>query len=164
MTDRVRLTRKDHPGSLTEVTDLCHDATKRLRKGCSMTTGPRVLLYSDDATVREQVRLAVGPRLRAGADEIAWTEVATKDLLVEAVSSRPFDLLVLDGEADKAGGMGLCRQLKNEVYDCPPVVVITGRPQDAWLASWSLADSVVPRPLDAFVVQRAVAETLSPAA
>jgi DNA-binding response OmpR family regulator len=129
-----------------------------------MTTGPRVLLYSDDATVRDQVRLAVGPRLRAGAPEIAWTEVATPQQLVATAEGRPFDLIVLDGEADKAGGMGLCRQLKNEVYDCPPVVVLTGRAQDAWLASWSLADSVVPRPLDALVVQRAVAETLPRAA
>lgn len=129
-----------------------------------MTTGPRVLLYSDDATVRDQVRLAVGPRLHAGAPGIAWTEVATAQQLVPTAESRRFDLIVLDGEADKAGGMGLCRQLKNEVYDCPPVVVLTGRPQDAWLASWSLADSVVPRPLDALVVQRAVAETLSQAA
>ncbi|GAA1987485.1 response regulator transcription factor [Isoptericola halotolerans] len=129
-----------------------------------MTTGPRVLLYSDDSTVREQVRLAVGPRLRAGSAEIAWTEVATAQQLVATAESGRFDLLVLDGEADKAGGMGLCRQLKNEVYSCPPVVVLTGRPQDAWLASWSLADAVVPRPLDALVVQRAVAETLSPAA
>ncbi|WP_407317547.1 hypothetical protein UQW22_13425 [Isoptericola halotolerans] len=129
-----------------------------------MTTGPRVLLYSDDATVRDQVRLAVGPRLHAGAADIAWTEVATAQRLVPTAEGRRFDLIVLDGEADKAGGMGLCRQLKNEVYDCPPVVVLTGRPQDAWLASWSLADSVVPRPLDAFVVQRVVAETLSQAA
>ncbi len=129
-----------------------------------MTTGPRVLLYSDDPTVREQVRLAVGPRLRAGAAEISWTEVATRDRLVATVEGRPFDLLILDGEADKAGGMGLCRQLKNEVYNCPPVLVLTGRGQDAWLASWSLADSVVSRPLDAFVVQRAVAETLTQAA
>ncbi|WP_277213085.1 response regulator [Isoptericola croceus] len=129
-----------------------------------MTTGPRVLLYSDDATVREQVRLAVGPRLRAGAAEIAWTEVATPHELLAKAGSRRFDLLVLDGEADKAGGMGLCRQLKNEVYDCPPVLVLTGRAQDAWLASWSLADSVVPRPLDALEVQRAVAATLSQAA
>ncbi|MCK0115684.1 response regulator receiver domain-containing protein [Isoptericola sp. CG 20/1183] len=129
-----------------------------------MTTGPRVLLYSDDATVREQVRLAVGPRLGAGAAEIAWTEVATRDRLLAAADGRRFDLLILDGEADKAGGMGLCRQLKNEVYACPPVLVLTGRAQDAWLASWSLADSVVPRPLDAFAVQRAVAETLSQAA
>ncbi|MDO8148847.1 hypothetical protein Q6350_10425 [Isoptericola sp. b515] len=129
-----------------------------------MTNGPRVLLYSDDRTVREQVRLAVGPRLGADAPPIEWTETATAPAVTSAVTSGRFDLLVLDGEADKAGGMGLCRQLKNEVYDCPPVVVLTGRPDDAWLASWSLADAVVPRPLDPFAVQRTVADALARAA
>jgi DNA-binding response OmpR family regulator len=124
-------------------------------------TGPRVLLYSDDRTVREQVRLAVGPRLGAHAPVIDWSEVATPAAVVAAADKERWDLLVLDGEADKAGGMGLCRQLKNEVYDCPPVVVLTGRSQDGWLASWSLADAVVARPLDPFELQKAVASLLS---
>jgi DNA-binding response OmpR family regulator len=125
-------------------------------------TGPRVLLYSDDRTVREQVLLAVGPRLRAHAPEIAWTEVATPSAVLHAADGRQrWDLLILDGEADKAGGMGLCRQLKNEVYECPPVLVLTARAEDAWLASWSLADAVVPRPLDAFELQKAVSSLLS---
>jgi DNA-binding response OmpR family regulator len=129
--------------------------------GRTTAPSPRVLLYSDDGTVREQVRLAVGPRLRAHAPVIDWTEVATPAAVVDAADRRRWDLLVLDGEADKAGGMGLCRQLKNEVYDCPPVLVLTGRAQDGWLASWSLADAVVPRPLDPFELQRAVASLLS---
>ncbi|AEG44568.1 response regulator transcription factor [Isoptericola variabilis] len=123
--------------------------------------GPRVLLYSDDRTVREQVRLAVGPRLGAHEPEIAWTEVATPSAVVAAADGKAWDLLVLDGEADKAGGMGLCRQLKNEVYECPPVLVLTARAEDAWLASWSLADAVVSRPLDAFELQKAVSSLLS---
>ncbi len=126
--------------------------------------GPRILLYSDDRTVREQVRLAVGPRLRAHAPEISWTEVATPAAVVAHADRGGWDLLVLDGEADKAGGMGLCRQLKNEVYRCPPVVVLTGRPDDGWLASWSLADAVVPRPLDPVGLQRTLAGFLTAAA
>jgi DNA-binding response OmpR family regulator len=110
---------------------------------------PRILLYSDDVSVREQVRLAVGRRLRAGSPDIEWHEVATADAVVT--------------EADKAGGMGLCRQLKNEIYRCPPVLVLTGRPQDGWLASWSLADDAVPRPFDAVELQRAVADLLGAA-
>ena len=122
---------------------------------------PRILLYSDDVTVREQVRLAVGRRLGAGRPDIEWLEVATPAAVVAAADAGGWDLLVLDGEADKAGGMGLCRQLKNEVYRCPPVVVLTGRPDDGWLASWSLADAVVPRPLDAIELQRTVAGFLT---
>ncbi|MCA5893858.1 hypothetical protein LEP48_10915 [Isoptericola sp. NEAU-Y5] len=126
--------------------------------------GPRILVYSDDHTVREQVRLAVGPRLRAHAPEIGWTEVATAATLLAAADKGGWDLLVLDGEADKSGGMGLCRQLKNEIYRCPPVLVLTGRRDDGWLASWSLADAVVARPLDPFELQRAVAGFLTAAA
>ena len=80
--------------------------------------------------------------------------------VISAMDGGLFDLLVLDGEAGKVGGMGLCRQLKDEIFQCPPVVVLTGRPQDAWLASWSYADGVVSRPLDPIEVQRAVAELL----
>ena len=121
---------------------------------------PRILLYSDDVTVREQVRLAVGRRLGAGQPDIEWLEVATPAAVVTSADAGGWDLLVLDGEADKAGGMGLCRQLKNEVYRCPPVLVLTGRPQDGWLASLSLAVDAVPRPFDAVALQRAVADLL----
>jgi DNA-binding response OmpR family regulator len=121
---------------------------------------PHILLYSDDATVREQVRLAVGRRVRAGAPDIVWKEVATATAVVAAADKGGLDLLVLDGEADKAGGMGLCRQLKNEIFRCPPVLVLTGRPQDGWLASWSLADEAVPRPFDAIELQRAIASLI----
>ncbi|WP_422110431.1 hypothetical protein [Cellulosimicrobium arenosum] len=121
---------------------------------------PRVLLYSDDSTVREQVRLAVGRRLRGGGPDIEWLEVATPAAVLTAADAGGWDLLVLDGEADKAGGMGLCRQLKNEIYRCPPVLVLTGRPQDGWLASWSLADDAVPRPFDAMELQRSVRDLL----
>ncbi|WP_265521427.1 hypothetical protein [Oerskovia flava] len=123
---------------------------------------PRVLLYSDDRTVREQVRLAVGRRVRAGAPDIVWHEVATHDEVLRSADDERWDLLVLDGEADKSGGMGLCRQLKNEIYACPPVLVLTGRAQDGWLASWSLADEAVPRPFDAVELQRAIVALLTP--
>ena len=44
--------------------------------------------------------------------------------------------------------MGIAKQLKDEIFDCPPLVVLTGRPQDAWLATWSRADAAVPHPID----------------
>ena len=43
------------------------------------------------------------------------------------------------------------------------VLVLTGSPADAWPATWSLADGVVARPLDAVKVQEAVAHLLAPA-
>lgn len=128
--------------------------------GGTRTSAPRILLYSDDSDTRAKVRLAVGRRLSAGAPDIEWVESATHDAVVALADAGGFDLFVLDGEAGRSGGMGVCRQLKNELFDCPPVLVLTGRPQDAWLASWSLADAVVPHPLDPILLQETVARLL----
>lgn len=122
--------------------------------------GPRILLYSDDVDTRQQVLLAVGRRLRRGAPDIEWVESATHDAVIALADAGGFDLLVLDGEAAKSGGMGLCRQLKEETYRCPPVLVLVGRPQDAWLASWSNADAVVAQPLDPIELQGTVERLL----
>lgn len=40
------------------------------------------------------------------------------------------------------------------------MLVLTGRTQDAWLASWSLADAVLSHPLDPVELQRVVADLL----
>ncbi|WP_088287347.1 hypothetical protein [Kineosporia sp. A_224] len=117
-----------------------------------------VLVYSDDVNTREAVKLAVGRRPAADLPRVAWTEIATKPALLEAVDAGGIDVLVLDGEAVPAGGLGMCKQLKDEIYDCPPILVLTGRPQDAWLATWSRADAAVPHPLDPVAVAETVAE------
>lgn len=70
------------------------------------------------------------------------------------------DLAILDGEAAPSGGMGIARQLKDEIYQCPPIMVLIGRPQDAWLATWSRADGVVSHPLDPLVLAEAVGALL----
>ena len=117
-----------------------------------------ILLYSDDIATRDAVRVAVGRRPARDIEVTGWRECATAPAAVEAVESGDFDLLILDGEAAPFGGLGLCRQLKNEIFDCPPVLVLTGRPQDGWLAAWSQADLVVPHPLDPIALADAVAE------
>ena len=38
------------------------------------------------------------------------------------------DLVILDGEAQPTGGMGLARQFKYEIDDCPPIVVLDRPP------------------------------------
>ena len=117
-----------------------------------------VLLYSDDIATRDAVRVAVGRRPARDVEVTTWRECATAAAVIEAVETGEFDLLVLDGEAAPTGGLGLCRQLKNEIFNCPPVLVLTGRPQDGWLAAWSQADMAVPHPLDPIAVAGAVAE------
>ncbi|MDO5698860.1 MAG: hypothetical protein Q4G51_12905 [Dermatophilus congolensis] len=120
----------------------------------------RVLLYSDDRSTREQVMRSVGRRPARDVEVVEWKECATPVAAEAEAKAGGYDLFVFDGEAVPLGGMGLCRQLKFEVYDCPPVVVLTGRPQDAWLAAWSYAERAVPHPLDPLVLARAVADVV----
>ena len=108
-----------------------------------------VLLYSDDVTTRDAVRAAAGRRPARDVEIVRWHECATAEAVVEAMDAGGHDVVILDGEAAPLGGLGLCRQLKNEIFQCPPILVLTGRPQDGWLAGWSLADDSVlapPRP------------------
>jgi hypothetical protein len=58
--------------------------------------------------------------------------------------------------------MGLSRQLKDEILRCPPLLVIIGRADDAWLATWSRADGAVPHPVDPIRLPAAVAKLLRP--
>jgi CheY-like chemotaxis protein len=116
-----------------------------------------VLLYSDDVDTRAAVRLAIGKRVASDLPPVEWTECATQPAVISQVDGGGFDVLVLDGEAAPAGGLGLCKQLKDEIYRCPPILVLTGRPQDAWLATWSRADAAVPHPLDPGALAEAVA-------
>lgn len=122
----------------------------------------RILIYSDDKNVREKVRFAVGSTTHGRS--IEWVEAATHTATIEFLDAGGFDLVILDGEAAKSGGMGICRQMKHEYFNCPPVLLLVGRPGDAWLATWSEADAAVAHPLDPFVVRDAVDEFFVPTA
>lgn len=119
-----------------------------------------VVVYSDDPAVRGQVTGAVGRRPAPDLGRVEWVECATGAQVVERVDRGGVDLLVLDGEAWPTGGMGLAKQVKDEIDDCPPTLVLIARRDDAWLATWSLADAVVPHPVDAPELTTAVAEQL----
>jgi DNA-binding response OmpR family regulator len=116
-----------------------------------------VLVYSDDVNTREQVKMAVGRRPAPGLPRVEWLECATEPAVIAAMDANRVDVAVLDGEATPAGGMGIARQLKDEIYRCPPILVLTGRAEDNWLAAWSRADAVVAHPLDPIVLAEAVA-------
>lgn len=107
-----------------------------------------VLVYSDDRAVRSQVMMAVGTKLGQDFAEIDYVECATGPMVLRHLDAGDVDLVILDGEAAPTGGLGIARQLKDEIEDCPPTLVIIGRPQDAWLATWSRADAVVSHPID----------------
>lgn len=123
-------------------------------------TTARVLLYSDDRTTREQVRLTLGKRLAADLPELDVFEVATQPVVLQTMDAGGIDLVILDGEAVPSGGMGLCHQLKNEIDDCPPVLLLVARVADAWLATWAKADAVTPYPVDPVRLPAQAAELL----
>ncbi|MCW4353701.1 hypothetical protein ONR57_10375 [Hoyosella sp. YIM 151337] len=108
----------------------------------------RVLVYSDDANTREQVKVALGRRPHPDLPQLEFLDVATAPVVIKNLDAGGIDLMILDGEAVPYGGMGLAKQLKDEIDPCPPVVVITGRRDDKWLAKWSRAEAAVPHPID----------------
>ena len=121
----------------------------------------KILVYSDDADTRDQVILALGRRPHPDLPEAEYVEVATEPVVLQQMDSGTIDLAILDGEAVPAGGMGIAKQLKDEIYQCPPLLVLTGRPQDAWLATWSRAEAAVPHPIDPLVLAEAVKRLLA---
>ncbi len=120
-----------------------------------------ILLYSSDRNTRENVRLAIGRKVASDLPPVRVVEVATQPAVLTSMDAGGIDLAVLDGEA-VPGGMGLCRQLKDEIVRCPPILVLTGRADDAWLATWSRADGVVPHPVDPIRLPAVVAGLLRP--
>jgi DNA-binding response OmpR family regulator len=117
----------------------------------------KVVVYSHDADTRDRVRLAIGRRPAPDVPEVEIVEVATEAMLFRLLDAGGIGVMVLDGEAQPAGGMGVCRQAKDEIYQCPPVLLIIGRPDDGWLATWSRADAVVSHPIDPVALARALA-------
>jgi DNA-binding response OmpR family regulator len=120
-----------------------------------------ILLYASDRTMRENVRLTLGRKVAADLPPVRVLEVATQPAVITAMDAGGIDLAILDGEA-VPGGMGLCRQLKDEILRCPPILVLIGRADDAWLATWSRADGAVPHPVDPVRLPAAVAKLLRP--
>ena len=117
----------------------------------------KVVVYSHDADTRAAIRLAIGTRPAPDVPEAEIIEVATQPALVRLLDGGSIEVMVLDGEAQPAGGMGISRQAKDEIYNCPPVLLIIGRADDRWLATWSKADAVISHPIDPVALARELA-------
>lgn len=122
----------------------------------------KVLVYSDDIDTRQQVILALGRRPHPDLPDLEYVEVATEPVVIANMDAGHIDLAILDGEAAPAGGLGIAKQLKDEIFQCPPVLVLTGRPQDAWLATWSRAEAASPHPIDPVQLAQSVVALLLP--
>ncbi|OBA80148.1 hypothetical protein A9W99_18840 [Mycobacterium sp. 1164966.3] len=116
----------------------------------------RILVYSNNVQTRERVMQALGKQLHPELPELSYVEVATGPMVLRTMDEGGIDLVILDGEATPTGGMGIAKQLKDELETCPPILVLTGRPDDAWLATWSRAEAAVPHPIDPIVLGRTV--------
>ncbi len=119
-----------------------------------------VLVYSDDRSVREQVRAALGRKVAADLPELDVVECATQPAVLKVVGAGGVALAILDAEAVPAGGIGLAHQLKDEIRDCPPVVLLVARAADSWLATWSRAEAVSGYPVDPVRLPAVVADVL----
>ena len=125
----------------------------------------RIAIYSDDSSVRQAIKAALGQKL--GEDlPIETIEFATADALRQYVDQPGLkgevraDLFILDGEAAPEGGLGVARQLKDEVFNCPPTIVLIARQADSWLAAWSRAEASLQHPVDPFALAKTAAEIL----
>ena len=118
----------------------------------------KVLVFSDDRTVRQQVRLALGSRVARDLPEIEILEVATQGALLRTLDGgTDYALMVFDGNAQPSGGFGVAHQIKEEYADAAPVLLLVSREADAWLASWSRAEAVVGFPVDPVTLPSQVA-------
>ncbi|MBB1020350.1 hypothetical protein G6030_03435 [Dietzia sp. E1] len=123
----------------------------------------RVLVYSNDAATRGRVMSALGTRPHPDLPRLDYVEVATAPVVVEHMDAGGIDLAILDGEASPTGGLGLAKQLRDELDRCPPLLVLIGRADDRWLADWSRADASVPHPIDPLRLRDTVNTLLAPA-
>jgi len=120
----------------------------------------RVLVFSHRPEVRESLTMAVGRRPAADVGRVSYLEVGTIAEVLMAMDDGGVDLAILDGEAQPTGGIGLCRQLKHELTNCPPIIIAVRRKDDRWLATWSQADAVLVHPLDPLTAAETVADVL----
>jgi DNA-binding response OmpR family regulator len=118
-----------------------------------------VLLYSDDPAVRDRIRLAIGPRPAADLS-IEFADASTWEECRQLLDDYEIDLMILDGEAAPAGGLGIARQVKDEYAEPPPTCVVIARAADRWLAAFAQVDATLLYPLDPVTTGQTIAGML----
>jgi DNA-binding response OmpR family regulator len=118
-----------------------------------------VLLYSDDKLVRDRIRQAIGTRPAADL-AVEFVDATTWEDCRNLLDEYEIDLMVLDGEASPAGGLGIARQTKDEYATPPPVCVVIARAADRWLAAFAQVDQTLLAPLDPVTTGQTIAGML----
>lgn len=119
----------------------------------------KVLLYSDRPQVRDRMRLAIGTHPAVDMT-VEFADAASYVDCVKLVDQGDIDLLVLDGEAQPAGGLGIARQLHDEIADCPPMCLVIARAADRWLAAYAKVNATLMHPMDPVQTGQTVAALL----
>ncbi|MCI6574123.1 MAG: two-component system response regulator [Actinomycetaceae bacterium] len=119
-----------------------------------------VLVYSDNAEFRKQVMFAVGRKVADDLPNINYVEAATWQGADVKVQEQNFDLLILDAETPKLGGIGFGKKVRDEYAPSMPLLVIVARPQDEWLARTAKPNAVVVQPIQPRKLADAVAGVL----
>ncbi len=120
---------------------------------------PEVLIASDAAGVRDEVRAAL-------TDPATVVREVTRGAhVLPAVEERVPDLVVLDLQIGKMGGMATCLELRLEEgagrLPHVPVLMLLDRRADVFLARRSNADGWVVKPLDPIRLGRAIRTLLA---
>ena len=123
-------------------------------------SNPVVLVYSNRPEVRERVMLAIGRRPAPDVGRVDFLECSSVSEVLMAVDSSAADVVILDGEAQPTGGMGISRQMHLELDHVPPVILLVRRQDDRWLSPWARADDVLMYPVDPVTAAETVAAVL----
>ena len=114
----------------------------------SLVSNPVLLVYSHRPEIRERIMTAIGRRPAPDVGRVDYLECSAVYEVMMATEGRLADVLILDGEAQPMGGIGLSRQIHQEASVVPPVVIVVRRADDRWLATWAGADEILVHPLD----------------
>ncbi len=114
----------------------------------SGVSNPVLLVYSHRPEVRERIMTAIGRRPAPDVGRVDYLECSAVHEVMMATAGRLADVLILDGEAQPTGGIGISRQIHQEAEVVPPVVIVVRRADDRWLATWAGADEILVHPLD----------------
>ena len=118
-----------------------------------------VMLYSNDLAVRDRIRMAIG--IRPAADlRLEFVDASTWEECRILLDTYEIDLMILDGEAAPAGGLGIARQTKDEYAEPPPTCVVIARAADRWLAAFAQVDQTLLYPLDPVTTGQTIAGML----
>ncbi len=123
-------------------------------------SNPVVLVYSHRQDVRERIMAAVGRRPAPDVGRIDFLECSSVSDVLMAIDDEVADVVILDGEAQPTGGIGISRQIHQESMRIPPIVLTVRRADDRWLATWAKADEILVHPLDPVIAADAVASLL----